>query len=177
MNIVTPLIPVAAAALETVVEGVGSALQKGSSFASMLGGLTERDSIGQSSDTLTPADRAPNVSERSGQVQLDLLRQQLESLRQSVEKQLAERFSAAGIDLSEPAVVEQDADGRLLETSGHWDRAKIEQLLESDSSLRAAITQLFEQEQQLGFGSNGAARTRQIIVRPGGGPALRATEA
>ncbi len=149
MNIVTPLIPVAAAALDTVVQGVGSALQKGSSFAHILEAAVQRDSTEQGSGS-TVGDVLPvNASERGEQVKLGLLRRRFESLRQSVHQQISERFAADGIDLSEPSVLELDADGRLLETSGHWDRAQIEQLLESDASLREAVTQLLETGEQL----------------------------
>ncbi len=67
MNIVTPLIPVAAAALGTLVKSVGDAMQTGKSFARLLHDSPEQKSAGTDS---VEARLAPEQSELGQQVQL-----------------------------------------------------------------------------------------------------------
>ena len=164
MNIITPLIPVAAAALGTVVQSVGDVLQSGKSFAHLLHDSLP-EIVGGEKDS-SVADSAPQQSELGQQVQHEALRQQFDAQRQLIHQRLIARFAEQGIDLSEPAVLSVDSNGRLLEGSGHWDRGKIEELLQSDAGLRTELGQLLQLGTALGeSGPAGAENGRGVTPR------------
>ena len=145
MNIVSPLIPVAVAALETVVSGVGEVLQNGKSFARLMHASPTEQVEAGGARSVAAADAAPKQSELGQQVQRAALRQRFETQRQLLHQQLMQRFAEQGIDLSESPVLTVDASGHLLEASGHWDRAQIEELLRSDAGLQNDLVQLLQQ--------------------------------
>lgn len=145
MNIATTLIPVASAAVDTVVHGISDIAQAGRSFARLL----------QDSDSAAPASSegtAPGeiewgfeASQWGEMVRGDALRQRFETLRESVHRQLVQRFAAEGIDLSEPVILASDSLGRLLEDGNHLDRGAVEELLQADPALRSCVQELLRQ--------------------------------
>ncbi len=102
--------------------------------------------MGRSSDEpAAPADASADA-QTDAALQLSREGRQLEfeQLRQAVAQQLTTRLAAAGVDLSESAVLAFDAQGRLLEVGNHWDRAVIERTLEAEPHLRAQVAQLWD---------------------------------
>ncbi len=83
-------------------------------------------------------------SELGQKVHRDAVRQRFDALRRSVHQQLARHSAEQGIDLSSPVVLTVDSAGRVLESGRHWDRAKIEDLLRSDATLRNDMKQLLQ---------------------------------
>jgi hypothetical protein len=81
---------------------------------------------------------------------LETLRQNLKRLEQQVSDRLRARLASnPRIDMSEPIVLGVHSSGRILEMTGHRDRAVIEQLLENDPALSSQIQQLLEQSAAL----------------------------
>jgi len=144
MNIANPLLPLASAALSSVASGVAAALPGSESFSGLF-------SAAQTA-TQPETDRQEAGPPRTGlaqQLQYETLQQVFEQLRQSVHRRLTERLTQRGVQLDEPAVLATGSHGRLLEVSGHWDRAQIEQVLQDDPQLRSSISQLIEQGHML----------------------------
>jgi hypothetical protein len=145
MQITNVLIPVAAAAVGTAVQGVSSAVHRGISFAKAL------------EHAAAAPDPAPEVATQgaagSADTSLDgsrrALQYQFDKLRKVVSDQLTQSLTARGVDLSEPPVLAFDAQGRLLEVGNHWDRALVEQALEEDPRLQGQISQLMDQARAL----------------------------
>ena len=167
MNIITPLIPVAVAALDTVVQSVGDVLQSGKTFAHQLHDSLPEIASGEKDSSV--ADSAPQQSELGQQVKHAALRQQFDAQRQLVHQRLIARFAKQGIDLSEPAVLSVDSNGRLLEGSGHWDRGEIEELLQSDAGLRTELGRLLQlgaalRESGPAGVENGGPTTSRLVV-------------
>ncbi len=152
MNALSALVPVASAALAATSEQLSDAIGSSLSFAEL---LAQKISVGvagaRSPDAAatTRSDSELSLTSEGEQVQLDALRQQLEMLRETLQRELQQRFTAAGIDLSEPAVLVADGQGRVLEQGGHWDRAKIEQVLAEDQRLSSQVRQLLSQAASL----------------------------
>ena len=145
MNIASMLAPVVSATLGSAAQQVSQAVQSGVSFASALrDAAMETDSSQTGDPDQTASGQGPAQTELSQQVQWDAIRQNLESLRQSVQAKLHARFAQHEIDLSEPAILVADQHGRVLEAGRHWDRAKIEELLATDSELRQQVSLLLQ---------------------------------
>ncbi len=152
MSLVSALVPVATAAFGVASREVAEMMESGVSFAQLLKTrLTDSGPAGDSAATTVAeiADRGPDQTPLGDQLQWDALRQHVESLRAAVERQLLPRLAELGVDLSEPAMLVTDSQGRLLESGGHWERAKIEQLLADDPALGNQVRQLLQQASAL----------------------------
>ncbi|MHB8969493.1 MAG: hypothetical protein ACYC3X_00695 [Pirellulaceae bacterium] len=146
MTVSSILLPLAAATTRYVVGEVGDAVKAGMSFASELratgtGLLAADESATKSADTVG----APPLTNESQLVRWRAAWQNIQLQTQSLQKVLVEQFAANGIDLSEPIVLSTDTDGRILAAQGHWDRSKIEQMLEANPQLTAQLRELFQQ--------------------------------
>ena len=131
MTVSSVLLPLAAATARYVVDQVGDALKAGMSFASALRS-TGTDSPLTSRRQRANAVGSPPLTNESQLVRWRAAWQNIQLQTQSLGQVLVEQFAANGIDLSEPIVLTTDADGRVLAAEGHWDRSKIEQLLEAN---------------------------------------------
>lgn len=150
MNIVTPLVPVAAAALDVIAENVVDLVHAGAgSFSRMLSDNNVSSGAAAPGKAVGTLDPRPGTSPWGEQLRHDTLRQRFETLRRSVHEELVRKLAEQQVDLSEPVVLEIDAMGRLLETGNHRDRAVIEQLLQSDAALAEGVRQLLEQGRAL----------------------------
>lgn len=146
MNFVSTLVPAATAAVDVATQQVGNLVRSGMSFADLLQdrllGHRELDGVDRADPHASPG---PAQTPLGDQVERLAMLQRLETLRQNVQRELLQRLNAEGVDLSEPAILIADQEGRLLEQSGHWDRAKIEQLLTDDPQLGNQVRQLLKQ--------------------------------
>jgi hypothetical protein len=149
MTVSSVLLPLAAVTARYVVDQVGDAVKSGMSFANALRSTGE-DFAADESPTKNPnAEGSPPLTNESQLVRWRAAWQNIQLQTQSLQQVLAEQFAANGIDLSEPIVLTTDADGRVLAAQGHWDRSKIEQLLEANPELTAQLRELFQQVARL----------------------------
>ncbi len=81
--------------------------------------------------------------------QHETLLQNARQLRDQLHIKIVTELQQRGINTDEPIALTEDADGRLLECSGSWDRTAIEQLFEENSELAGDLRQLFQQVQTL----------------------------
>jgi hypothetical protein len=139
------LLPLAAAAAHLVVRGVSDAVQEGASFAHMLTAPQPATPPQQGSATQVAANDAPELTNDSRQIRWKTATQNLDAQTEAVRQLLVAKLAASGIELSEPVVLQTDAAGHLLVANHHPQRAEIEQLLESDSTLAGQLRQLFSQ--------------------------------
>jgi hypothetical protein len=105
-------------ALSNLTHGVSSVRQGGSPFSQVLASAT--------GNTQPPA--APTAAGGTPQ-------QQYNQALGDLQKTLAELFSAAGIDTSQPIAIEQGPEGNLSVTNAHPDMEKIEQILATHPEL------------------------------------------
>jgi hypothetical protein len=75
--------------------------------------------------------------------------QNIRRMRDELQQKIGAELQQRGIDLDEPIAVTEDGDGRLLESSGSWDRAEIEQMLEEHQALAHELRELFRHVQTL----------------------------
>ncbi|MFO7904940.1 MAG: hypothetical protein R6U98_19910 [Pirellulaceae bacterium] len=143
MNMPFSMIPIAATALDTVVEGVTHVVRNSPGFSDLFHhSPTSPEQAEGSSGEASGAEAGSNQTELGQYIQRTALRQQFETLREAVHQRLVQRFAQRGIELAEPAVLEVHSSGQVLETGGHWDRAKIEHVLQSDAKLQGDVAQL-----------------------------------
>jgi len=174
MNISSPLISMAAAALDVAVHGVQEVMHGSSRFAEMFrvpGGdeTGAKASEGQPEQAATEADPALNPTQLGQQMQYAALQERFETLRLAVHQRVVQQCATLGIDLTEPAVLTVDSSGRVLETGLHWDRADIERLFESDPELRGEVARLLDLGTRLysvdpAGALDGAAGTPRLLV-------------
>ena len=149
VNVGSALIPIAAAAVQTITQQLAEVARGSLSFARELAATTSDDGHSSLAMSSAAADLTPEGAVAAGQTQLEIRRDQIRVLLQSVHARLAPRFQEAGIDLSEPVTLAADPSGRILESGGHWDRAAVEQMVEADPQLTADLLRLLEQAGQL----------------------------
>ncbi len=138
------LIPAAFAAVSSLAQRIASGLAEGLSFQHLLA-AEANDSV-ESAPTVPPAELQGSFQTPAGDRARQMaLQQTIRHLSKTLHTMLERRFSEQGIDLQQPAVLEIDEDGRLLESSGHPDRADIELLLESDPELAGGLRQFIQQ--------------------------------
>jgi hypothetical protein len=70
-------------------------------------------------------------------------------MRDALHEKMQHALAARGLENDEPLAVTEDTEGRLLESSGSWDRAEIERLLEEDPVLADGFRELFHHVQTL----------------------------
>lgn len=142
------LIP-AAAAVGALAGRTVEFLGQNSPFAALLTNAapdTDGASSASKSSEVAPELNAAGNQPESEIRRLEALRQNLKRLEQQVVDQLRTKLAAnSEIDMSDPIVLGVHSSGRVLEMSGHRDRALIEQLLENDPELSNQIKQLLEQ--------------------------------
>lgn len=166
MNLPPSIIPIAATALDTVVQRVSRVVRNGPAFSDLFHGSSASSQEAEGGRETSEAQAGAGQTELGQYIQRTALRQQFETLRQAVHQHLTERFDQRGIELAEPAVLEVHPSGRVLETGGHWDRAKIEHVLQSDAKLQGDVARLARLGHALrnpatadpGAGSPGTAR-------------------
>ncbi len=164
MNIVSALIPMATTALEIATQQVSEVVHSSVSFAHLLKDhLAGSESASGSPNSVAATDatpgKGPDQTQLGEQVHREALRQRVEALRETVQRELVQRMAEQGIDLSEPAILVADRQGRLLEASGHWERAQIEQLLSDDKPLGDQVRQLLQQANAWREASGGQPET------------------
>ncbi|MFW6169032.1 MAG: hypothetical protein ACODAD_00985 [Planctomycetota bacterium] len=142
MNLPPSIIPIAATALDTVVQRVSQVVRNGPAFSDLFPGSSASPEDARSRRETSEAQAGSGPTELGQHIQRTALRQQFETLRQSVHEHLIEHFDQRGIELAEPAVLEVHPSGQVLEAGGHWDRAKIEHVLQSDAKLQGDVAQL-----------------------------------
>lgn len=155
MHALSPLIPVAASAIHSVTHHLQDAWGQTASFARELlapappetpqGGVERDEAIGPDADNAA-----------AQRVRWEVLRQQIQTLSAALHRRLTEQLGQLRVDLSEPATLRVDSNGRVLEMGGHWDRARIEQAFEANSDLRHGLTELMRQAEALGRSSSDA---------------------
>ena len=126
-------------------------------------GYVEPNVVGARADPAEngPWQPVPQQTIISDQIHWEAMRHNLDALRESVHDMARDRFQQHGIDLSEPAVLIADSQGRVLEVGQHWERARIEELMARDADLRQEVTRLLRQAASLYLGgaANGVAPT------------------
>lgn len=145
----TSLLPVAASSLSGLVQSVGQILRGDAPFQRLLRAESEPVDAAPQAVSGPAAPSSPESSSLALHVQLETLRRGFEARRTETHQALMSRFATAGIDLTEPAVLSVTNHGRLCEMSGHWDRARIEELLASDDAMCRQLQQLLYEGQQL----------------------------
>jgi hypothetical protein len=148
MTLATSLLPVAATAVNGLLQGLSDLKRGGQEFAALLQ-AQQQPALATDNRRELQEPTLPTNTEVALQVQRDTLRQRFDALQTQLHHSLAECLGSCGIDLSEPVVLTVDADGRWLEDSGHWNRATIEETLAANSALRDQLQQLMDTGQQL----------------------------
>lgn len=142
MNLSPSILPIAATAFDTVVQGVTHVVRNGPAFSDLFHRSPASPDGVEGPGEASKPEASSDQTELGKYIQRTALRQQFETLREAVHQRLVERFTDHGIELGEPAVLELHAGGRVLESGGHWDRSKIEQVLQADAQLRGDVAQL-----------------------------------
>lgn len=150
MTLATSLLPVAASAVNSLVQGLSDLKRGGQEFAALLQPQPEPEpAVATHGKRERQAPILPTNTEVALQAQRDTLRQRFDALQTQLHQSLTECLASCGIDFSEPVVLTVDADGRWLEDSGHWNRATIEETLAANNALRDQLRQLMDTGQRL----------------------------
>jgi hypothetical protein len=140
MNPVHSLLPIAG---DVAVHAI-SRLAGEIPFAQVLRG---EQPVGQRAGA-TSAGRPASVNPEF-RLQYEALLQNIHRMRDALHEKMQHALAARGLETDEPLAVTEDTEGRLLESSGSWDRAEIERLLEEDPVLADGFRELFHHVQTL----------------------------
>jgi hypothetical protein len=149
MNPVTSMLPIAGGVATNAI----SRLTSGISFARILHGEANPDP----SVEIRNATDAPPPDRETG-VHYQAMLQNIHRMRDELHEKIILALQQRGITTDESLAITADADGRLLESSGSWDRADIEQMLEEEEALAFELRELFRHVQslrQMGLSSQG----------------------
>jgi hypothetical protein len=149
MNPVTSILPIAG---DVAVNAI-SRLTSGISFARIFHG----DASPSASADVGATPHSPPL-DRETRLQYEAMLQNIHRMRGKLHEKIVTALQQRGITTDEPLAITEDADGRLLESSGSWDRADIERMLEEDEALAFELRELFRHVQslrQMGFSAQG----------------------
>ena len=140
MNPVTSILPIAGNVAVQAISRLSDSLP----FAQIFQGDAASHSAANTSSESTALRIDPET-----RVQYEAMLQNIRRMRDELHQKIGAELQQRGINLDEPIAVTQDGDGRLLESSGSWDRAEIEQMLEENQALAHEFRELFRHVQTL----------------------------
>ena len=139
---ISPLLPVAGAALGAMTARVWEGLRAVPSFLPSLAGPTSAVSgaatFGRAEANQETAPRAASGAQLPGKDEAQRLEQLRDELAEFA-RQLRERLAAAGIDTSLPIELKSDGRGGVIVDDPHPQRAEIETLIAADPDLAATF--------------------------------------
>ena len=138
MHPINSLVPLAANLAAQAISSLGSNLP----FASF---LDSGKATAEPSATL----RLAPATDGHSRLQHEAMLQNIYRMRDQLHEKINLALRQRGVDTNEPIALTEDSDGRLLESSGNWDRTAIEQLLEENQEIASELRQLFRTVQGL----------------------------
>jgi hypothetical protein len=140
MNPMTSILPIAGNVAVQAISRLGNSLP----FAQIIqGGANDPQRAG------SPAESTALRIDPETRIQYEAMLQNIRRMRDELHEKIEAELQQRGVNLDEPIAVTVDGDGRLLESSGSWDRAEIEQMLEENQALAHELRELFRHVQTL----------------------------
>ena len=140
MNPVTTILPIVGDAAAQVI----SRLSSGPAFARVFQDDHQAEQRADIQPAISPAGGNPESL-----LQYEALLQNIHRMRDELHSRMLRALQRRGLPTDEPLAITEDTEGRLLESSGSWDRAEIERILEEDHALAQEFRELFRHVQTL----------------------------
>ena len=153
----SPLIPIAGAALGSLAISAASKLPGGLSFLEILH-LNKSEKTTDDKSTADEAAAGLDGLLSLGSVSVQQIQDQAQTALQQFQEQLNQLLAAQGIDLSQPINLKSDQFGGIDLTNDHPQRAQIEQLLADHPELAQQFNEL-----SVAFGLLREAQEHQVF--------------